>query len=82
MGSISKTVADAFSSLPSSSSNDTGSSARTAAYIAKEVQQTAAISLKRLRDTIEAPSFSAFSPITQERIKEKYKLEVIKSLFE
>ena len=80
MGSIGKTVADAFLSLPSSSS-ETGSAERTAAYVAKEEQMTVAITLKRLRDTIEAPSFETFSPGTQDRIKSKYKEEVVKTLF-
>ena len=81
IGSIGKTVAEAFLSLPSNSSS-ASSSARTAAYIAKEEQLTSALSLKRLRDTIEASSFSSFSPDTKTRIKDKYKQEVMKTFFE
>ena len=75
----SKTVAEALLSLPPNSSSDSSSSTRTAAYIAKEEQLTSALSLKRLRDTIEASSFSDFSPNTKTRIKDKYKQEVMKT---
>lgn len=81
MGSIGKTVADAFLSLPSASSSDTGVAARTAAYVAKEEQLTVSISLKRLRNTIESSSFSDFSPSTKKRVQDKYKDAVIDTLF-
>ena len=81
MGLIGKTVADAFLSLTTASSSDTGVAAPTAAYVAKEEQLTVSITLKRLRDTIESSSFSDFSPSTKKRAQDKYKDAVIDTLF-
>jgi hypothetical protein len=82
IGSIGKCVADAFQTIPSQSTVDPGQLSRTAAYIKKEEEVTLSITLKRLRETIEAPSFSNFSPNTQTRVKNKYQAEVVRTLFD
>ena len=82
IGSIGKCVADAFQTIPSQSTVDPGQASRTAAYIKKEEEVTLSITLKRLRETIEAPSFSNFSPGTQTRVKNKYQAEVVRTLFD
>ena len=82
IGSIGKCVAEAFQTIPSQSTLDPGQQSRTAAYIKKEEEVTLSITLKRLRETIEAPSFSNFSPGTQTRVKNKYQAEVVRTLFD
>ena len=77
---IVKCVATAVLSVSSATSNDPGLALRTAAYVAKEKEIRISSKLKRLRETIEAPSFETFSPDTKERLKDKYKVEVVKSL--
>ena len=80
IGSIGKTVGDAI--LTSQSTVDPGQALRDAAYIQKQGEVTVSLNLKRLRDTIEAPSFTNFSPDTQTRVKNKYQAEVVRTLFD
>lgn len=73
MSSIGDTISKAVLSLQPNASSSTAleisAVARTAAYIAKEGQISVSISCKRLRETIESTSFSAFSPNTKKTYK-------------
>lgn len=78
IGSIVKTVGDALRT--SQSTVDPAQALRHAAYVQKQSEETVSLNLKRIRDIIEAPSFTYFSEDTQTRIKNKYEAEVLNFL--
>ena len=80
IGSIVKTVGDAIRT--SQSTIDPVQALRNAAYVQKPSEETVSLNLKRIRDIIEAPSFTYFSADTQTRIRNKYEAEVVRVLFD